>query len=206
MLPVETTLQNCDGNLNYQLSARFPKYGNALFHPVSLCTYSDRWKYVSGSSKLGERFLCRSHILALILVDLWSQVVWRRFWHWYYRIICGRVGKNQCETLTSFIIVYRLYTPGVVNRQKSVSIKIESNQVILSIDNGNWWKSINKIAVSNRYYRFFMILTIYNGKSYIVVYWHKLNSTAEKTRPRVTTDQQTWKEENWKLLQTQDSL
>ena len=51
-----------------------------------------------------------------------------------------------------------------------------------------------------------MILTIYNGKSYIVVYWHKLNSTAEKTRPRVTTDQQTWKEEKWKLLQTQDSL
>ena len=78
--------------------------------------------------------------------------------------------------------------------------------MILSIDNGNWWKSINKIAVSNRYYRFFMILTIYNGKSYIVVYWHKLNSTAEKTRPRVTTDQQTWKEEKWKLLQTQDSL
>ena len=34
------------------------------------CTYSDRWKYVSGSSKLGERFLCRSHILALICVDL----------------------------------------------------------------------------------------------------------------------------------------
>ena len=30
------------------------------------CTYSDLWKYVSG----GERFLCRSHILALIFVDL----------------------------------------------------------------------------------------------------------------------------------------
>ena len=27
-----------------------------------------------------------------------------------------------------------------------------------------------------------MILTIYNGKSDIVVFWHKLNSTAEKTR------------------------
>ena len=51
-----------------------------------------------------------------------------------------------------------------------------------------------------------MILTIYNGKSYIVVFWHKLSSTAEKRRPRVTTDQQTWKEEKWKLLQTQDSL
>ena len=31
-----------------------------------VCTYSDRWKYVSG----GETFLCRSHILALIFVDL----------------------------------------------------------------------------------------------------------------------------------------
>ena len=31
-----------------------------------------------------------------------------------------------------------------------------------------------------------MILTIYNGKSNIVIFWHKLNSTAEKT-----TDQQT---------------
>ena len=51
-----------------------------------------------------------------------------------------------------------------------------------------------------------MILTIYNGKSDIVVFWHKLNITAEKTHPRVTTDQQTWKEEMWKLLQTQDSL
>ena len=51
-----------------------------------------------------------------------------------------------------------------------------------------------------------MILTIYNGQSYIVVFWHKLNSAAEKRRPRVTTDQQTWKEEKWKLLQTQDSL
>ena len=27
-----------------------------------------------------------------------------------------------------------------------------------------------------------MILTIYNGKSDIVVFWHQLNSTAEKTR------------------------
>ena len=36
-----------------------------------------------------------------------------------------------------------------------------------------------------------MILTIYNGKSDIVVLWHiELNSTAEKTHPRVTTDQQ----------------
>ena len=51
-----------------------------------------------------------------------------------------------------------------------------------------------------------MILTIYNGKSDIVVFWHKLNITAEKTHPRVTTDQQTWKEEMWKLLQTQDFL
>ena len=33
-----------------------------------------------------------------------------------------------------------------------------------------------------------MILTIYNGKSGIVVFWHKFNSTAE---PRVKTDQQT---------------
>ena len=35
-----------------------------------------------------------------------------------------------------------------------------------------------------------MTLTIYNGMSDIVVFWHKLNSTAEKTRDGVTTDQQ----------------
>ena len=38
-----------------------------------------------------------------------------------------------------------------------------------------------------------MILTIYNGKSDIVVFWYMLISTAEKAHPRVTTDQQTWK-------------
>ena len=37
-----------------------------LSHVTFICTYSDRWKYVSG----GERFVCRSHILALIFVDL----------------------------------------------------------------------------------------------------------------------------------------
>ena len=50
---------------------------------------------------------------------------------------------------------------------------------------------MNQIAVSNRYYRFFMILTISDGKSDIVFFWPKLNSTAEKTHARVTTDQQT---------------
>ena len=73
-------------------------------------TYSDRWKYVSGRSKFGERFLCRSHILALIFVDLASQVVWRRLWHRYYRMIYANVGKNLREILTSFIIVFSLFT------------------------------------------------------------------------------------------------
>ena len=36
----------------------------AAFAKLSYVTL--RWKYVSG----GERFLCRSHILALIFVDL----------------------------------------------------------------------------------------------------------------------------------------
>ena len=41
-------------------------------------------------------------------------------------------------------------------------------------------------------YRFFMILTIYiKRNSAIVVFWHELDSTAEKTHPRGTTDQQT---------------
>ena len=31
-----------------------------------------------------------------------------------------------------------------------------------------------------------MMLTIYNGKSDIVIFWHKLNITAEKTHLRVT--------------------
>ena len=84
------------------------------------------------------------------------------------------------------------YSMGIVSRS-SQSIKIDSNQLILSNDNGNRCKSINWNAVSNRYYRFFMILPIYNAKSDIVVFGHKLNSTAEKTHPRVTTDQQTWK-------------
>ena len=62
------------------------------------CTYSDRWKYVSG----GERFLCRSHILALIFVDLWSQVVWGRLWHRYHRIICANVGKKPARNSDIF--------------------------------------------------------------------------------------------------------
>ena len=37
-------------------------------------------------------------------------------------------------------------------------------------------------------------------------FWHQLNSTAEKTHPRKTTDQQTRKQEKWKLLQTKFSL
>ena len=42
-----------------------------LSHACNVCMYRDRWKYVcSGSSKFGERFLCRSHILELIFVDL----------------------------------------------------------------------------------------------------------------------------------------
>ena len=41
-----------------------------LSHACNVCMYRDRWKYVSGSSKFGERFLCRSHIFALIFVDL----------------------------------------------------------------------------------------------------------------------------------------
>ena len=51
-----------------------------------------------------------------------------------------------------------------------------------------------------------MILTIYNVKSHIVVFWHKFNSTAEETHPRVTADQQTENRKMWKLLQTQDLL
>ena len=31
-----SALRKCDGNLNHQISARFPKYGNALFHPVEV--------------------------------------------------------------------------------------------------------------------------------------------------------------------------
>ena len=38
--------------------------------------------------------------------------------------------------------------------------------------------------MSNRYYQFLIISKIYNGKSDIVVFWHKLDSTAEKTHPR----------------------
>ena len=37
-------------------------------------------------------------------------------------------------------------------------------------------------------------------------FWHKLDGTVEKTRPRVTTDQQTWKWEKWKLLHTTSEL
>ena len=40
-------------------------------------------------------------------------------------------------------------------------------------------------------YRFFMILTIYNGTPPLLFTWHELDSTAEKTHPRVKTDQPT---------------
>ena len=41
-----------------------------LSHACNLRMYSDRWKYVSGSSKFGERFLSRNHISALKFVGL----------------------------------------------------------------------------------------------------------------------------------------
>ena len=63
--------------------------------------------------------------------------------------------------------------------------------------------------MSNRYYQSLMILTICNG-SPPLLFLAKLDITAEKTHPRVTTDtvtdQQTWKREMWKLLHTQVSL
>ena len=77
--------------------------------------YSDWWKYVSGSSKFGERILCRSHILALTFVDLWSQVVWSRLWYRYYRIICANVGKKTARNSDIFHhrlqLVYNLQRP-----------------------------------------------------------------------------------------------
>ena len=55
--------------------------------------------------------------------------------------------------------------PKTISRS-SQSIKIDSNQVISSIDNGNQWRRYTKLLC---HHRFFMILTIYNGKSDIVV-------------------------------------
>ena len=78
------------------------------YKTYNICTYSDQWKYVSGSSKFRERLLCRNHILALIFVDLGSQVVWRRLWHRYYRIICANVGKKPARTIEIFH--HRLFT------------------------------------------------------------------------------------------------
>ena len=81
----------------------------------NVCMYSDRWKYVSGSSKFGERLLCRSHILALIFVDLWSQMIWSRLWHRYYPIICANVGKKPARNSDIFQhrlqLVYNLQRP-----------------------------------------------------------------------------------------------
>ena len=79
---------------------------------------------------------------------------------------------------------YHKVQPWVVDRYKSVAIKW-----FLSIDKGNRSKSINWIAVSNRYYRFFMVLMIDNFKSAIIVFWH--DSTARITHPRVTSDLET---------------
>ena len=76
----------------------------------NVCMYSDPWKYVSGSSKFGERFLCCSHILALIFVDLWGQVVWIRLWHQYYRIICANVGKKPARNSAIFHHRFSLFT------------------------------------------------------------------------------------------------
>ena len=73
-----------------------------------------------------------------------------------------------------------------LNTASSQSIKIGSNQVILSIDNGNHWKSMNWIPVSDWYYRLFTALTIYNGSPPLFFFWHESDSTAKKTHPRVT--------------------
>ena len=36
----------------------------------------------------------------------------------------------------------------------------------------------------------------------MLFFWHELDSTAEEKRQRVTSEQQTWKWEMWKLLHT----
>ena len=70
--------------------------------------------------------------------------------------------------------------PGVVNRQKSATIKIDSNQVIF-ID---WqWKSvkIDKLNCSVNCKSILSIFHDFNGtwrKSAIVDFWHKLASTS----------------------------
>ena len=43
-------------------------------------------------------------------------------------------------------------------------------------------------------------LTIYNGSPPLLFFGMSLNSTAKKTHPRVTTDQQTSKWEKWKTI------
>ena len=76
----------------------------------NLCTDSDRWKYVSGSSKSGKRFLCRSHTLVLIFVEVgWFEVgygidITEQF------VQMLEKKQNQRETLTSLIIVFSLFT------------------------------------------------------------------------------------------------
>ena len=70
-----------------------------LSHVTYVRTATDGNMSVVAQSKSGEMFLCPSHTLALIFVDLWSRVVWSRLWHRYYRIICANVGKKTSAKL-----------------------------------------------------------------------------------------------------------
>ena len=66
----------------------------------------------NGNMSMVEKgfFAVATYWRTLIFVDLWSHVVWGTLWHRYHRIICANVGKNQPQTLTSFIIVGSFFT------------------------------------------------------------------------------------------------
>lgn len=60
---------------------------------VNVWIFSDR-RHASGSSKFGSRIRYRGQILALLFLNLWSQMIWRRLWHWHYRIVCANIGDK----------------------------------------------------------------------------------------------------------------
>ena len=127
-------------------------------------------------ASMGENMQFHGKIMnfASLTPQPWQGIyIGNSYWSWNLKKLTFMVAPNQYKTQKDSIMVTWHYKGQQtwlteLGLSPRVSIKTVVIKWILLIDNENQWKSMNKLAVSNRYYRFFMILTIYNGRGGIV--------------------------------------
>ena len=127
-------------------------------------------------ASMGENMQFHGKIMnfASLTHQPWQGIyIGNSYWSWNLKKLTFMVAPNQYKTQKDSIMVTWHYKGQQtwlteLGLSPRVSIKTVVIKWILLIDNENQWKSMNKLAVSNRYCRFFMILTIYNGRGGIV--------------------------------------